>query len=228
MPYVVIYSSGMLIQIYEISNPIEAQRILGLGVDHVGVLVGNGSFPREIKIEDARPILAAIHRNSKKLVLTLSVDLKEIQIIVDRLQPDILHLGAFPNGISPESVESLKNKFPFLKIMRSIPVGGEESIRIAISYDQIADFLLLDSYRDGDKQIGATGIIHNWKISRAIVNAVRIPVILAGGLGPENVAEAIRQVRPAGVDSKTRTDKDGCHEKDLEKIKNFVEIVRSM
>jgi phosphoribosylanthranilate isomerase len=152
--------------------------------------------------------------------------LQEIETIVKRLQPDILHLGTFPEGISPESVKSLKSKFYFLKIMRSIPVINEESIRLAIDYDQVADFLLLDTYKMGDKQIGATGIIHNWKISRAIVDAVRIPVILAGGLSPENVAEAIRQVRPAGVDSKTGTDKDGSHEKDLEKIKRFVETIR--
>ena len=216
----------MLIQIYEISNPIEAQRILELGVDHAGVLVGNGSFPREININDAHSILAVIPANSKKLVLTLSGDLQEIEIIVERLHPDILHLGAFPDGISPETVTLLKQKFPFLKIMRSIPVTDDKSVRMAIAYDQIADFLLLDSYKEGDKQIGATGMTHNWKISRAIVDAVRIPVILAGGLGPENVAEAIRQVRPAGVDSKSRTDKDGSHEKDMEKVKKFVQAVR--
>jgi phosphoribosylanthranilate isomerase len=52
---------------------------------------------------------------------------------------------------------------------------------------------------------------------------VRIPVFIAGGLGPDNVVDAIRIVRPAGVDSKTKTDKDdGSHGKDLEKVKQFV------
>jgi phosphoribosylanthranilate isomerase len=215
----------MLIQIYEIGNPIEAQRILKLGVDHVGVLVGKGDFPREISVENAQPILDAMQ---KRLVLTLSSNLVEIENIVHQLHPDILHLGAFPDGISPDSVSFLKRTFPFVKIMRSIPVTGEESIRLAIAYDQIADFLLLDSYKVGDQQIGATGMVHDWKISRAIVDAVRIPAILAGGLGPENVAEAISQVRPAGVDSKTMTDQKGSHEKDLDKIRRFVKIIRDL
>ena len=102
--------------------------------------------------------------------------------------------------------------------MRSVPVVGSESIGIARRYEGIADFLLLDSYRADDKQIGALGVTHDWSISRQIVETVRVPVILAGGLGPDNVADAIRAVRPAGVDSKTRTDKGDTHTKDLEKV----------
>jgi phosphoribosylanthranilate isomerase len=53
-------------------------------------------------------------------------------------------------------------------------------------------------------------------------------VIIAGGLGPENVADAIKSVRPAGVDSKTRTDKtDGSHSKDLDKVRRFVELAKA-
>ena len=107
--------------------------------------------------------------------------------------------------------------------MRSIPVVSEASIEIARSYEGIADFLLLDSHRESDRQIGALGITHDWAISRRIVEAVRTPVILAGGLGPDNVADAIRAVRPAGVDSKTKTDRDGSHQKDLERVRRFQE-----
>ena len=106
--------------------------------------------------------------------------------------------------------------------MRSIPVVGDESIAIAQSYDGIADVLLLDSHRPGDLQIGALGVTHSWEIDREIVELVRIPVFIAGGLGPDNVVDAIRIVRPAGVDSKTKTDKgDGSHTKDLEKVNNL-------
>ena len=69
---------------------------------------------------------------------------------------------------------------------------------------------------------------HSWELDRAIVERVRVPVIIAGGLGPENIVEAIRAVWPAGVDSKTRTDKgDGSHTKDLEKVRRFVSLARS-
>ena len=56
--------------------------------------------------------------------------------------------------------------------------------------------LLLDSHRPGDAQIGALGIPHSWEIDRIIVERVRIPVIIAGGLGPDNVVDAIRAVHP--------------------------------
>ena len=107
--------------------------------------------------------------------------------------------------------------------MRSIPVVSDESIAIAQSYDGVADMLLLDSHRPGDVQISALGVTHSWDIDRRIVESVRIPVMIAGGLGPDNVVEVIRRVWPAGVDSKTKTDKDdGSHTKDFQKVKRFV------
>ena len=128
-----------------------------------------------------------------------------------RLGQSIVHLGAAPELLSPDQTARLKGKLPGRLLMRSIPVIGEESVALARLYDGIADFLLLDSHRASDRQIGALGITHDWRISRRIVDLVRTPVILAGGLGPDNVAEAIRAVRPAGVDSKTRTDRPGPH-----------------
>jgi phosphoribosylanthranilate isomerase len=72
-------------------------------------------------------------------------------------------------------------------------------------------------------QIGALGVTHSWETDRKIIENVRIPVIIAGGLGPDNVSAAIKAVRPAGVDSKTKTDKDdGSHTKDLQKVRDFV------
>ena len=112
--------------------------------------------------------------------------------------------------------------------MRSIPVVDESSIALARSYDGIADWLLLDSYESGDRQIGALGVTHSWELDRRVIENVRIPAIIAGGLGPENVQEAVRVTRPAGVDSKTKTDKsDGSHTKDLQKVSAFVKAVVS-
>ena len=112
------------------------------------------------------------------------------------LTPDIVHLGAAPELLSPDDVAALKNNLPGMLLMRSVPVTGDESVEIAKSYDGIVDFLLLDSHRESDRQIGALGITHDWTISRRIVELARTPVILAGGLGPDNVAEAIRVVHP--------------------------------
>lgn len=112
--------------------------------------------------------------------------------------------------------------------MRSIPITGAESIGWAQSYDGIADWLLLDSHKPGDIQIGAQGFTHDWTISARIVRAVRTRVILAGGLGPDNVASAIAHVAPFGVDSKTRTDRDDGKGKDLDRVRAFVAQARNL
>ena len=70
----------MLVQIYEVSSPEEANALAGLGVDHIGVLVGDGSFPRERTIDDARLIFSAIPSSSKGLALLLSSDERLINI----------------------------------------------------------------------------------------------------------------------------------------------------
>jgi phosphoribosylanthranilate isomerase len=217
----------MLTQIYEISTPDEARSISEIGVDHIGVLVGNGEFPRELLLQVASRIAAAILPPSKLSLLFLTADLLLIEQWGRQLNPAIVHLGAAPELLSPDAAAMLKSRLPGTLIMRSIPVVGETSIKLARSYERIADFLLLDSHRPSDRQVGALGITHDWSISRRIVELVRTPVILAGGLGPDNVAEAIRAVRPAGVDSKTKTDQDGSHAKDLARVRRFHEAARS-
>jgi phosphoribosylanthranilate isomerase len=109
-------------------------------------------------------------------------------------------------------VRALRNRFPEIPIMRAIPVIGEASIEVARSYQGVADFLLLDSYDPS--------------ISRRIVDNLGILGILVGCLGPENVAQAIIAVRPAGVDSKTKTDRADETGKDLAKVREFVAAAR--
>jgi phosphoribosylanthranilate isomerase len=218
----------MLIQIYEITGAEEAAALSAMGVDHIGVLVGDGSFPREQPLSRAGEIFAGVRCGAKRCALSLSGDLKSISGMVKRLQPDILHLGAVPERLSPVDVRKLKLAFPALTIMRSIPVVGETSVALARAYDGIADMLLLDSHDPGDRQIGALGLTHSWELDRRIVESVGVPVIVAGGLGPENVAKAIATSQPAGVDSKSRTDKnDGSHTKDLARVETFVRAVRA-
>ena len=218
----------MIVQIYEVSTPAEAHALGAMGVDHLGLLVGEGSFPREQTIEQAREIFAAIAVGSKTSALSLSHDGELIMRLTAALMPDILHLGAAPPHLSPAQLRTVKAEFPKVSVMRSIPVVDESSIALARSYDGIADWLLLDSYESGDRQVGALGVTHSWELDRRIIESVRIPTIIAGGLGPENVQEAIRVARPAGVDSKTKTDKsDGSHTKDLQKVSAFVKAARA-
>jgi phosphoribosylanthranilate isomerase len=211
----------MLTQIYEVATPEEARSLSLIGIDHIGVLLGNGQFPRELSVPAAAHVAEAILPPSKFSALFLTADTSLIARWARELRPHIVHLGAAPGLLSPSSVASLKSRLEGVIVMRSVPVSGTDSIALARTYEGIADFLLLDSYRASDRQIGALGLTHDWGISRRIVEEVRVPVILAGGLGPDNVADAIEAVRPVGVDSKTKTDQDGSHAKDLERVRRF-------
>jgi len=212
----------MIVQIYEVATPQEAIAVAQAGVDHVGVLVGPGDFPRELSCAQARAIFAALPAGAKKLALSLSGDARELERVARDAAPDILHIGAALDRISPQQTRALKQAFPHVQVMRSIPITGPESIGWARDYDGAADWLLLDSHKPGDIQIGAQGVTHDWSVSARIVQAVRAKVILAGGLGPGNVADAIARVAPFGVDSKTRTDRDDGKGKDLERVREFV------
>ncbi len=214
----------MIVQIYEVSSADEARKMAEMGVDHIGVLVGKGKYPRELPIEKAKIIFYSVPSQNKKVALSLSNDLEEISKIIEWLNPDILHLGINEEILPLSKIKEIRKKYPTLKIMRSIAVVNGGAIKLAKEYEEIVDYLLLDTYKS---QLGATGEIHDWDISREIVDSVKTPVILAGGLGSDNVAEAIRKVRPAGVDSKTKTDKINSHEKDIEKVKEFVKITKS-
>jgi phosphoribosylanthranilate isomerase len=216
----------VLTQVYEISTPEEAAAVSAIGIDHIGVLVGAGEFPREQPLAAAARIAAAIRPPAKFSALFLTADTDLIVEWADALRPAIAHLGASPDLLMPEQVAWIRARLPGIRIMRSVPVCDEESVGIAPSYEGIADFLLLDSHRPQDRQIGALGVTHDWRISRRIVATARMPVILAGGLGPDNVADAIRFVRPAGVDSKTKTDIAGTHAKDIARVRQFHEAAR--
>src|SRR5262245_21479330 len=91
----------MLVQINEISTPDEARALGDLGVDHIGVLVGDGSFTRERTVDQARLIFAAIPSPSKGSALVLSSDLHLIAHVFLELRPAILHLGASTDLLTP-------------------------------------------------------------------------------------------------------------------------------
>ena len=109
--------------------------------------------------------------------------------------------------VEPSGIPVIRDALPYLKIVKAVHVTDESARATAKLYEPYADALILDSRTR--ERIGGTGISHDWNISATIVTNSAIPVILAGGLTPENVAEAIRRVRPYGVDVHTGVKKDG-------------------
>lgn len=220
----------MITQIYEANNYDEARSLVEAGVDYIGVLVGiEGKYSGELNPEQAKEVLRGVTGQAKKVILPFSENLKDIALIMSKTNPDIAHIAAEPDAFLPSDVQALKKQFANIKIMRTIPVVNEKSLELAKQYDRIADYLLLDSRSRKNNQLGVTGETHDWNLSKKIVEFVSIPVILAGGLGVDNVAEAILKVNPFGVDSKTKTDKLGVNnEKDMEKVREFVKIAKAM
>ena len=145
------------------------------------------------------------------------------------VQPDILHLCSLENTFPPADVRRLRDKLPDLPLMQAISMTGPEALEAAHAYKGVADYLILDTQAPDIAGIGASGETHDWKVSREIVLEVDLPVILAGGLSPENVARAIAEVNPWGVDSLTHTNQalpGGGFNKDLEKIKAFIQAAK--
>jgi phosphoribosylanthranilate isomerase len=145
----------MIVQIYETQQASEAQALEAVGVDHIGVLVGQGRYARELRPAQARRIFQGLTK-ARRVALSLADDLEELIEVVAQTLPDILHLATVPEALGPEAVITLKTRFPDLQLMRTIPVIDEQSLTLAQRYDGLVEYLLLDSYQPGETQVGAT------------------------------------------------------------------------
>ena len=220
----------MIVQIYTSQTVEEGLGLVKCGVDHIGVTPSKCGLPGEISSEQARDIFKAIGSQATKVALTVEDTIEPIVAMVNIVKPDILHLCGKLTELTPDKVKELRQRFPEIKIMQAIPVIDRSALSLAREFQSVSDFFILDSFSSSIGGIGAAGFTHDWTISRDIVLQSSIPVILAGGLSPDNVEEAIKQVRPWGVDSLTHTNRDlGDHkfEKDLEKVKQFVTLAKN-
>jgi phosphoribosylanthranilate isomerase len=221
----------MKIQIYTMQTPEEALAVAGLGVDHVGVTPSQRGLPGEVDLPTARAIVEAVRGRAVAVALSVESDPDAIEAMVRAVRPDILHLCGLSGSLQPEDVRPLRLRLPDLPLMQAVSVAGPEALDAALAYQDAADYLILDTQAPDIPGIGASGATHDWTISREIVRRVRVPVVLAGGLSPENVADAIRAVRPWGVDSLTHTNHPlpgGGFRKDLERVRGFVAAAREV
>ena len=124
------------------------------------------------------------------------------------------------NDILLEEIRKIRETLPYLKIVKSVSVTGTEAIAYAERFVGEVDGIILDS-RTADR-LGGTGLTHDWSISRRIVEELPLPVILAGGLTPDNLEAAINAVHPYAVDVNSGVETD--QKKDPEKVRKFIEI----
>jgi len=222
----------MIVQIYAATSIDDALQMAELGVDQIGFVAGDyGQVHAELTFGRARSIVEALHGKATSSALTMSTDIAEIARMAQAVQPDIIHISSDTAAVSVASMRQLRHSLPGdIALMKAIHVSGPESIDIAAQFAEVSDFILLDTKVEGFPGVGATGVTHDWSISRRIVKQVgdKANVILAGGLTSENVVEAIKAVRPWGVDSNTGTNLPGNPvSKDMNRVRAFVQQAKS-
>jgi phosphoribosylanthranilate isomerase len=218
----------MIVQIYAVTSITDALKLVELGVDQIGFVAGDyGEVYGELTFAEAWAIANALSGLAVSSALTMSTDIDEIVRMAQAVQPDIVHISSDTEAVGVEAMRELRRQLPEgMALMKAIHVDGPESIEVALKFAEVSEILLLDTKVSGFPGVGATGVTHDWSISRQIVEQVgdRAKVILAGGLTPKNVALAIYTVQPWGVDSNTGTNLPGDPVvKDLERVREFVQ-----
>jgi len=238
----------MIVQIYEIQDPWQAEQCIALGVDHIGSVLLSEDEWRQPSLKDV--ILLSGGTEVKNSLMPLFQDMDTLKRSLDYYRPHYIHLCdrltdhlARPLDLERiiQSQCNLKEKFPEVGIIRSIPIPragmahGFPTMEIARTLEPGSDLFLIDTWLEKEPVesfLGITGRPADWDLSRELVCESTIPVILAGGLSPENVFDALLKVRPHGADSCTHTnklDREGAvirFQKDFGKVKQFVKEVR--
>ena len=190
------------------------------GAEAVGFLVGQRHNSLDfITAALAREISGMLPPSVEAVLVTHITDVDEIERLLRESEIRVVQLHG---EITPDSIANLRTRLPFLKIFKSVHVISAESVQYPERFRKIADGFVLDTINVATGQVGGTGKIHDWSISREIVTRFPdIPMILAGGLNSKNVRSAIELVRPFGVDVNSGTKgPDGF--KDAIKMRDFI------
>jgi phosphoribosylanthranilate isomerase len=217
----------VFVQVYGITTTEDAAEVDRLRPDSVGVVLDEGVPTWDsVDADTARAIVTALP-HVRVVALSLSTDPDRILATFKTIGPDIVHL-ARADAIDDATLQRIRAKIEPAQLMLTVPVDGPDAIDVARRLSEVGDCLLLDTKHPDTGVVGASGHTHDWSVSADIVNTLDIPVVLAGGLGPENVRDAISAVRPFGVDSETRTSLESDRRrKDIAKVESFISLARS-
>jgi phosphoribosylanthranilate isomerase len=183
-----------------ITNPAALRLAVRHGADAVGLVGPMPSGTGIVALETARALVAKAPPMVATFLLSSAVSGE--QLVAEARQVGCSTLQIV-DTVPHSAYAALRAALPALKIVQVIHVTGEETLAEALAVAPLVDALLLDSgvRTTPVPQLGGTGRTHDWEVSRRIVAAVApMPVLLAGGLTPANAAQAIRTVRPFGVD----------------------------
>jgi phosphoribosylanthranilate isomerase len=200
----------------------EAQLLINYGVRFLGFPFVLDHHKEDLTIDAAAAIAATLGNQATFFLITYLNKAEAILELCHKLSVNMVQLHG---KTDLEQIKLLKGQAPQLRIIKSLIVrGGNADILIdeVRHYEASVDSFITDTFDPETGASGATGKVHDWEISRMLVGSTARPLILAGGLNAGNVCQAIRTVRPAGVDVHTGIEgSDGRKRHDL--TRHFVE-----
>jgi len=203
----------------------EARLAIEAGASALGLVSAMPSGPGPIPEDTIAEIAASVPPPIATFLLTSAQDSATIIQQHQRCRTNTIQLV---DALPEHDLVHLREALPGIKLVQVIHVIDESSIEEAQAIAPLVDALLLDSGNPklATKELGGTGRVHDWSLSRRIVETTDRPVYLAGGLKPDNVASAIENVRPFGLDlcSGVRTD----NQLDPVKLRAFFAAVRGL
>jgi len=219
-----IVKTTIRVKICCISSVEEAMLAIKYGASALGLVSEMPSGPGVIDDNIIAEIVSKIPPPIATFLLTSKQKAEEIIDQHSKTRTNTLQLV---DNLPHDELKKLREYLPEVKLVQVIHVIDDQSIEEATSVSNYVDALLLDSGNPKlkIKELGGTGRTHNWEISRKIVDEVKIPVFLAGGLNPDNVNEAIEVVQPFGLDicSGVRTN----NHLDERKLRSFMHKVKT-
>jgi phosphoribosylanthranilate isomerase len=185
------------------------------GADYIGVIVEVPvDTPRKVSREKAREILDAVGDKIETVMVMMPSTIGEAVALYEAVEPSLIQLHG---GESLQFCRTLAKRLP-CRIMKAVHVKDRDSVDEAKAYGEVCDHLLLDT---PSLAMGGSGQVHDWGIARTIIETVKVPVFLAGGLNPHNIGRAIREVAPYGVDVASGVE-NGPGVKDSEAVGDFI------
>ena len=214
-----------LVQVAGIIDAQEATLLAAEGVDWLGFPLRLPSGKNDISEAAATSIIASLHAPHAGVLISYLTDADEISAFCTELGVTAVQLHG---DVELEQLRKLKQIRPDLYVLKSLVVRADNADELRALVDECADVVdmfITDTFNPANGAKGATGLTHDWSVSAELVRRSPKPLMLAGGLTADNVAAAIRQVRPAAVDAHTGLEgPDG--RKDLEKTRSFVAEAR--
>lgn len=199
---------------------------LASGADALGFILATPESKREISPEKAAELINRVPPFTSTVMVTTESNPHVLEELVATVKPDYLQLHSNASRKRIEKVdETISDRTDLISVLAVGSSGDKLTDRARSLSNSPAVALLLDSKVNG--RSGGTGRVHDWDLSRKIKDAISpFPVILAGGLDPENVSRAIKKVRPHGVDVATGVEDNGT--RSGEKIKGFLNEVNNL